>query len=49
MPRWGQSSAVFQLCIYHYTDVLPAVLNKIQNEDGLVYTKEITKIEKVNS
>ena len=32
-----------QLCIYYYADVAPAVVNKIQDEDGLVYTEEITK------
>ena len=32
-----------QLCIYYYTDVVPTVVNEIQDEDGLVYTKEITK------
>ena len=31
-----------QLCIYYYADVVLAVVNKIQDEDGLVYTKEIT-------
>ena len=35
-----------QLCIYYYADVVPAVVNKIQDEDGLVYTKEITKNRK---
>ena len=37
-----------QLCIYYYTDVVPAVVNKIQDKDGLVYTKETTKNKKVN-
>ena len=32
-----------QLCIYYYADVVPAVVNKICDEDGLVYTKEVTK------
>ena len=32
-----------QLYIYHYADVVPAVVNEIQDEDGLVYTEEITK------
>ena len=36
-----------QLCIYFSTDVVPAVVNDIQDEDGLVYTKEITKNRKV--
>ena len=35
-----------QLCIYYYTDVLPAAVNEIQDEDGLVYTDEITKNKK---
>ena len=34
-----------QLCIYYYTDVVPAVMNEIQDEDGLVYTEEITKVK----
>ena len=37
-----------QLCIYYYADVVPAVVNEIQDEDGLVYTKEITKNKKGN-
>ena len=32
-----------QLCIYYYTDVELAVVNEIHDEDGLVYTEEITK------
>ena len=35
-----------QLCIYYYTDVVPAVVNEIHDEDGLVYTKEISKNKK---
>ena len=31
-----------QLFIYYYADVLPAVVNEIQDEDGLVYTEEVT-------
>ena len=38
----------FQLCIYYYADLVPAVVNEIQDKDGLVYTKEITKNEKCN-
>ena len=37
-----------QLCIYYYDDVVPAVVNKICDEDGLVYTKEATKNKKGN-
>ena len=37
-----------QLCIYYYADVVPAVVNKIQDEDGLVYTEEITKNKRGN-
>ena len=37
-----------QLCIYYYADVVPAVVNKICDEDGLVYTKEVTKNKKGN-
>ena len=36
-----------QLCIYYYTDEVPAVVNEVQDEDGLVYTEEITKNKKV--
>ena len=32
-----------QLCIYHYADKVPAVVNEIQPEDSLVHTKAITK------
>ena len=35
-----------QLCIYYYAHVVPAVVNEIQDEDGLIYTKEITKNKK---
>ena len=35
-----------QLCTYYYADVVPAVVNEIQDEDGLVYTEEITKNKK---
>ena len=37
-----------QLCIYYYADVVPAVVNEICDEDGLVYTKEVTKNKKGN-
>ena len=37
-----------QLCIYYYADVVSAVVNKIQDEDGLIYTKEIMKNIKGN-
>ena len=37
-----------QLCIYSYADVVPAVVNEICDEDGLVYTKEVTKNKKGN-
>ena len=37
-----------QLCIYYYADVVPAVVNKICDEDGLVYTEEVTKNKKGN-
>ena len=37
-----------QLFIYYYADVVPAVVNKKQDKDGLVYTKEITKNKKGN-
>ena len=39
----GINSLFFsQLCIYNYADVVPAVVNEIQEEDGQVYTQEIT-------
>ena len=37
-----------QLCIYYYADVVSAVVNKIQDEDGLVYSEEIMKNKKGN-
>ena len=37
-----------QLCIYYYADVVPAVVNEIQDEDGLIYTEEITNNKKDN-
>ena len=37
-----------QLFIYYYSDVVPAVVNKIQDKKGLIYTKEITKNKKGN-
>ena len=38
-----------QLCIYYYADVIPAVVNEIQYEDGLVYTRDIQKQKRVTS
>ena len=32
-----------QLFIYYYADVVPAVVNEIQDEGGLVYTEGLTK------
>ena len=32
-----------QLCIYYYADVVPDVVNEIQDQDGLFFTEEITK------
>ena len=37
-----------QLSIYYYADVVPAVVNEICDEDGLVYTEEVTKNKKGN-
>ena len=46
----GVNPLVFsQLCIYYYADVVPAVVNERQDEDGLVYTEEITRNNKGNS
>ena len=45
----GVNSLLFlQLCIYYFGDVVPAVVNEIQDEDVLVYTKEIIKNKKGN-
>ena len=38
-----------QLCIYYYADVVPAVVNEIQDEDGLDCPEQITKHKKVKS
>ena len=35
-----------QQCIYYHANVVPAMVNEIHDEDGLVYTKEITKNKK---
>ena len=35
-----------QLCMYYYADIVLAVVNEIQDKDGLVYTEEITKNKK---
>ena len=48
MPRQSQSSIISQLCIFYYADVVPAVVNERQDEDGLIYTEEITKNKKGN-
>ena len=37
-----------QLCIYYYADVVLAVVSEICDEDGLVYTEEVTKNKKGN-
>ena len=37
-----------QLCIYYNADAVPAVVNEVQDEDGLIYTEEITKNKKGN-
>ena len=37
-----------QLCIYCYADVVSTVMNEICDEDGLVYTEEVTKNKKGN-
>ena len=45
----GDNPILFsQLCIYYYADVVTAAVNEVQDEDGLVYTKEITKNKKGN-
>ena len=39
-----------QLCIYYYSDVVPAVMNEIQDKDGLVYTeKKLSRTRKIRS
>ena len=35
-----------QLCIYYYADIVLAVVNEIQDEGGLIYTKEVAKTKK---
>ena len=30
--------ALSQLCIYHYVNIVPAVINKLHKKDGQVYT-----------
>ena len=35
-----------QWCIYYYADVVPSVVSEIQDDDGLVYTEEITNYRK---
>ena len=37
-----------QLCIYYHADVVPAVVNEICDEDGLIYTTKVTKNKKGN-
>ena len=37
-----------QLCIYYYANKVPAVVHKIEAEDGLVYTKAVTKTRMAN-
>ena len=32
-----------QLCIFYYADVVPVILNEIQEEGGQVYTEKRTK------
>ena len=39
------SCSFLQLSIYYYVNVVQAVVNKIQEEDGLDYTNEVTKIK----
>ena len=46
MPDGVNPLLYLQLCIYYYADVVPAVMNKIQDEDVVVYTTEITKNKK---
>ena len=42
-PKGGNPLLFSNLCIYYYVDVVPAVVNEIHDEDGLVYTEEIIK------
>ena len=45
---YGVNPLLFsQLCIYYYSDVVPAVVNEIQDDNGLICTEEITKNKKV--
>ena len=46
----GADSLLFlQLYIYHYGYIVPAVVNEIQAEDGLVYIEAVTKNKKSKS
>ena len=38
-----------QLYIYYYAEVVPAVVNEIQDEDGIIYTEKATKNRKGNA
>ena len=41
MPGRGGLSIFSQLCVYYYTDVVPAVVNEIQ-EDGVTFIEAVT-------
>ena len=32
----------YHLCVYHYADLVPAMVNEIQDQDGQVCTESIT-------
>ena len=38
-PKGVEPLLFLQLCIYYYADKVPAVINEIQTEDGLVYNE----------
>ena len=42
-PKGVEPLLFSQLCIYYYADKVPAVINEIQIEDGLIYTEAVTK------
>ena len=42
-PKGIEPLLFLQLCIYYYANKVPSVVNETGTEDGLVYTKAITK------
>ena len=42
-PEGVELLLFLQLCKYYHADKVPAVINEIEAEDGLVYTEAVTK------